>query len=197
MKEILIKKILENKLQADNRGNYYGDRYKDHLSFEAGLWQMPEELADLMVFLSDKNIKTFLNIGTFNGLTFNLLSDFLYSLGCEKCITLDPYNFNPPIDSRFEYLSLTSDDFKDQVFDLVFIDGDHAYNGVKKDYENVGRLSKYCVFHDIDDDFVRHGAGNDGGVPRFWEEIKNERKFIEFIDENKAMKVMGIGVIYG
>jgi hypothetical protein len=197
MKETLIKKILEKKLQADDRGNYYGEKYKDHLSFEGGLWQMPEELADLMVFLSDKKIESFLNIGTFNGLTFNLLSDFLYSFGCKKCITIDPHNYNPPIDERFEYLTLTSDNFKDQVFDLVFIDGDHSYNGVKKDYENVGRLAKYCIFHDIDDDFVRYGINNDGGVPRFWEEIKNEKKYMEFIDNSKPIKVMGIGIVYG
>lgn len=196
MKEILIQKILENKLHTDYRGNYYGEKYKDFLSFESGLWQMPEELAELMIFLSDKQIKSFLNIGTYNGLTFNLLADFLFNLGCETATTLDPFNHHPVIDNRFEYSNSTSDSYKDRAFDLVFIDGDHSYNEVKKDYDNVGKYSKFCVFHDIDDDFVRYESSNEGGVPRFWEEIKIDRKYQEFVEQDKPIKVMGIGVIY-
>ena len=74
MRQQIIDTILEHKLFIDSRGNFYGEKYKDHLSNNLGLWQIPEELADLLVFLSDKEIKNFLNIGTFNGLTFNLIS---------------------------------------------------------------------------------------------------------------------------
>lgn len=192
----LVKKILENKLFVDNRGNLYGPTYKDHLSTNSGLWQMPEELAGLLNFLKDRDIKTFLNIGTFNGYTFNFMSDLLYSWNKTECITIDPINFNPATDDRFTYLQAVSDDFRGRQFDLVFIDGDHSYSAVKKDYENVGIFAKYCAFHDIHDMFVAGDPQNDGGVPKFWNEIKNTRQSIEFIDSNKAINVMGIGLLY-
>jgi hypothetical protein len=195
LKEKVLQTILQNKLFIDDRGNMYGEQYKDHVSRDGGLWQMPEEFADLIVFLLDKNIKSFLNIGTFNGSSFNVLSNFLHSINKTTCITVDPIDHNPVRDEKFVYLPETSDAFKGQQFDLVFIDGMHSYEGVKLDYENVGQYAKYCIFHDIEDAFILNTEGYNGGVPRFWDEIKNTRKSIEFIDKNKKLKIMGIGVL--
>ena len=196
LKSKILETILFQKLFIDNRGNMYGDKYENYLSTNSGLWQLPEEFADLMVFLSDKNIKTFLNIGTFNGYSFNVLANFLHSINSTQCITIDPIDHNPIKDEKFEYLSDTSDSFVNQQFDLVFIDGLHSYDGVKTDYENVGKFAKYCIFHDIEDSFILNQPGYNGGVPVFWEEVKKSKKYIEFIDVNKPVKIMGIGVLY-
>lgn len=191
----LINKILDNKLFCDDRGNLYCDDYSNYLSKETGLWQFPDELADLLIYLKDKNIKNFLNIGTFNAITFNFISDYLNTINKTECITIDPINHEKVINNNYIYLSTISETFVGQKYDLVFIDGDHSYVNVKKDYENVGKYSKYCVFHDINDDYIRNSSSCDGGVPRFWDEIKIDKNFIVFDSPKKTHKVMGIGLL--
>lgn len=195
-KEELLNKILQEKLYCDWRGNIYHPDYAHALSTSTGMWQFPDELAELLVFLQDKNIKTFLNIGTYNGITFNLISDILNKFTDTTCISIDSMNHNPIKNNKYIYQDTTSVDFKNKRFDLVFIDGDHSYQSVKNDYLNVGQYAKYCVFHDIDDNFIRNDDSLDGGVPRFWEEVKETNKYIEFNSSKKIIKIMGIGLLY-
>ena len=82
-------------------------------------------------------------------------------------------------------------------FDLIFIDGDHSYNGVKRDYEISKNSGKIFVFHDILSDAVPD-------VVRFWNELKNNEKdtynFFEFIEQYEDVwndthqTFLGIGV---
>ena len=79
--------------------------------------------------------------------------------------------------------------------DLLFIDGDHSYEGVKKDFETYSALvakGGTIAFHDI----VEGAEGSVGGVPKFWSEIKQTRRFTEFVkDWNQGG--WGIGVLPG
>jgi hypothetical protein len=190
----IIDEILKNKLFMDGRGNIYHPDYESHLS-PNGCWQLPDELADLIMFLKDKDINTFLNIGTFNGTTFNIISDFLNKNKTVDCTTVDPVDCKPIKKEKYKYLTDTSNGFAGKIFDLVIIDGCHAYSSVKLDYENVGKYAKICVFHDIDDDFVRRTPSLNGGVPKFWNEIKQGKNYIEIISPKKINKIMGFGVI--
>lgn len=190
-KEQLLNKIFEAKL-FDCGGKVYATEYDHALSKNSGVWQQPEELANLLLFLQEKEIKNFLDIGTFNGITFNLISDVLNTFRNVNCITVDPFDHNKVKNEKYTYQQTTSDYYKNQVFDLVFIDGDHSYECSKNDYLNVGQYAKYCVFHDINDIFVR---SNNGGVCRLWEEIKTTKKHIEFNCSKKPVQVMGIGVL--
>lgn len=77
--------------------------------------------------------------------------------------------------------------------DFLFIDGDHKYEGVKRDFEMYSPLvSKggMVAFHDI----VPGPAIHVGGVPRFWDEIKAGRAHKEFI-RDVSQGGFGIGVL--
>lgn len=189
----LIDRICSEKLYVDDRGNLYGKEYEAYLSNNTGVWQHPLELAHLLVWLSDKQIKSFLNIGTFNGLTFNIISSYLRELVPDvDCLSIDYYTFHNPVKLEgLRYEIMTSDDLIGHKYDLVFIDGDHTYEWANKDFINVGQYSRYCVFHDINDKYVK--SMDCGGCTRYYNEIKALYSHHEFI--YNAQEVMGIGLL--
>jgi cephalosporin hydroxylase len=77
--------------------------------------------------------------------------------------------------------------------DLLFIDGDHTYDGVKRDFEMYSPLVKkggIVAFHDI---VQVQDAGVE--VARFWKEIKSSHRHREII-EDRGQGWGGIGVLY-
>lgn len=77
--------------------------------------------------------------------------------------------------------------------DLLFIDGDHSYSGVKQDFETYGPLVRpggLIALHDI----LPAPPEICGGVPDFWWEVAG-RYHGEQIVEDPAQGKMGIGVI--
>ena len=86
--------------------------------------------------------------------------------------------------------------------DLLFIDGDHSYEGVKSDFANYSTLVRpggLIVLHDIVPDHgTRHGkatASYTGGVPVFWQELKTKHKTSEFV-EDPEQDGYGIGIVH-
>lgn len=88
------------------------------------------------------------------------------------------------------------------ALDILFIDGDHRYQGVRADfleYRSLVRPGGLIAFHDI----VPHrerpyelGAGGpwSGDVPRLWREMRDHFSHWELIDD-PAQDGCGIGVI--
>lgn len=82
----------------------------------------------------------------------------------------------------------------DGKIDFLFIDGDHTYQGVKKDFEMYSQLVKsngIIAFHDI----VEHPPETGCEVARFWTEVKDSYKHVEIV-KDWSQKWAGIGVIY-
>lgn len=80
-----------------------------------------------------------------------------------------------------------------EKLDLLFIDADHGYAGVKSDFEMYGPLVRpggIIGFHDI-----ANPPDHTFGVQKFWNEIKGQYDFREIID-NPNQKGYGIGILY-
>lgn len=78
--------------------------------------------------------------------------------------------------------------------DLLFIDGDHSYDGVKHDFEQYSQLvspSGIIAFHDI----VKHGEGSGCDVDEYYNELKLRFPSLDIV-ENYEQQWAGIGLIF-
>lgn len=74
-------------------------------------------------------------------------------------------------------------------YDLLFIDGDHTYEGVKQDFEFYTPLVKpggLILMHDI--------CNRNTGVPKFWEEIKLQKIGLNYGRAGQGV-IPGMGII--
>ncbi|MEM5875171.1 MAG: class I SAM-dependent methyltransferase [Candidatus Aenigmatarchaeota archaeon] len=180
--------------------------------------QIREEIEKLLNILSKKKPKTILEIGTANGGTLFLWCRIAHKTGKIISIDLPGGKFGGgypkwkfPLYKSFatgkQKVYLIRDDshnkqsFKKIIrilngekLDFLFIDGDHTYEGVRKDFEMYSPLVKkggIIAFHDIvpgPEEYV-------GGVPKFWKEIKKKYKHKEIV-KNWKQRYCGIGIIY-
>ena len=89
-----------------------------------------------------------------------------------------------------------------ELLDVLFIDGDHSYDGVKADYEMYAPLVRpggLIAFHDVHPDFkTRYGTVTEadvGEVPRFWNELRAQGYVVHECIEHDSQDGMGIGFL--
>ena len=171
------------------------------------LMQSPWELTDFIFALkryeidTGHKLKRFLEVGFSSGFNNTVLSKFFQF---DHIVGVDTFSSSINGDSlvgniRFKNLTLVCGDSTSQrtlevvsklgLYDLIFIDADHTYKGVKKDFENYSVLfagGGVMGFHDIECP----------GVNRFWLELKASKKYEmrEFIYKGYTQQY-GIGML--
>jgi len=170
---------------------------------KCGLWQTPIQLSKFVVELRDKNIKTYLDIGTLTGWTITFVAAYLSRFGLEY---VDAYDIYPECNLDVQHvwkkynlpINYIVAPYKKQLglikseYDFIFIDGNHEYNYVRADYDRFKNMTTMLGFHDINDYWCT-------GVVKVWNEVKNENKsnsiIYEYIDHPNNFRLMGIGCI--
>ena len=78
-------------------------------------------------------------------------------------------------------------------FDAVFIDADHTYAAVLRDWLDYGSLGKIVAFHDIDGFGEQTKAGEPVQVPELWSDLERRFRSQKIVGKVRGM---GIGVLY-
>jgi hypothetical protein len=190
--------------------NFEWGGYRLYDGTHTHLHQNPEELTNLIFYLLDyqkkikKKLKKLFLIGYLDGFTDAILNKFFQF---DEIVAVDTFQESGSgllFRANLKYKNLTiicGDSTSDRVvknftkfapFDLAFIDGNHAYDFVKKDFENTKNLMSdkgLICFHDI-------MAPSAPDVGRFYNKLKKDKKYLfkDFYCDWTPMKT-GIGVL--
>ncbi len=181
--------------------------------------QVKEEIKELLSMVKKCNVKSMIEIGTYNGGT---LFFFTHTVSKDALIISIDYpdvrfgggygNWRTSLYKSFklpmQQLYLVNADSHERrtvdkvnailngfKVDFIFIDGDHSYEGVKKDFEMYSPLLEnngMVAFHDI----VVHPEETGCEVSKFWNEVKmkSEYRSKEIIYNSKQTNC-GIGIL--
>jgi protein-L-isoaspartate O-methyltransferase len=181
---------------------HYGEDYAFCNQEERGFYQIPRQFADFLVFLSEAQPRFVLEVGTWTGWTGAMLAAYVRRFApLPRVVTIDPHShvseeMEKELYSRTGLIVQkgTSGD-NEEDWDLVFIDGDHSYDAVLRDWNNLKDHSRMVAFHDANDSTCP-------GVMRLWQEVKTNNiveargwDTREFFHHSYNQKSMGIGVV--
>ena len=189
-----------------------------YLTFSIKMAQVKSEITKLLELLKDFNPKLILEIGTAGGGTLYLFTRIIDPEATIISVDLPGGSFGGgysewkiPLYQSFtknrqrikllradshnpKTIKLVKTILADKKVDFLFIDGDHTYEGVKRDFDMYSKLVKkggIIAFHDI----VKVPLTSRCRVYKFWDEIKHDYEYIEII-EDKKQEWAGIGVLY-
>jgi predicted O-methyltransferase YrrM len=157
--------------------------------------QIPEELADFILALKKHHAEVapfhrMLEIGFAGGITNTILNKFF---GFDEIVAVESFGGQSygsilSANLRFKNLTLICGDSTSQraartaealgPFELIFVDGDHSYEGVSRDiatYAPMLAKNGVLALHDV--------ATESTGVPRAWNDLKKSGQWLtrEFV----------------
>lgn len=197
-------RFLDEQVGVSGTG-YFNAKFSGNLEVQ----QIPLEYVGLLNFFRSNNIKRYLELGVGNGGSFFINSIFLQkSVETIHCVdSLEYTNFGQTFDKinkkveklkeffpdkNINFFNMTTDKFFEtnkEEYDCIFIDADHSYSGVIKDYENslnYVRKGGWLIFHDID--------STSTGVCQAWNELKNKQTVVDTFS-HPYIKTCGIGIM--
>ena len=172
------------------------------------IWQYPSQFSKYLALLVRQNVSSYLEVGCRWGGTFVLTNEVLKRFRpMTRSVAVDvidsPVQDYCALNEEAEFLraSSSSEQFREFIggahFDVIFIDGDHSYEGVRGDYQRCREHGSIFVFHDISSSVC-------SDVERFWNQLKVDERdqydFYEFVDQYEEVwqdlhhKFLGIGV---
>ena len=188
-------------------------QYPAHLHRYCGIgidsWQYPNQFSKYLCYLSRCEIQNYVEIGCHKGGTFIITCEYLARFNeMESCLAVDNWPRSTmhdyaKLNTNVTYLTDSSHDesfvssIKSKKWDLILIDGDHSYSGVKRDYEAVCSNAKMMAFHDIKNIFCP-------GTQQIWQDLQKQypqEKLQEWTDQYDDVllrirgSVMGIGLV--
>lgn len=182
------------------------------------------ELDCLIGLMRPLEPKSYLEVGARNGVSLNRIGHCMLPTG-SKIVVIDmpegPWGAGEDRSSLMKICKelgeihdvklFLADSHQDHIveqvrehgpFDLGYIDGDHTYDGVKKDWENYGPMCNTVAFDDIFSKDITYtdkdGESMDSGVPQLWRSIINNRNTVEIgaKENHERNPEQGIGVIF-
>lgn len=166
--------------------------------------QRISEFKEVLELIEERGVKTILEIGAYEGGTtaaFLEMGCKVVSIDLEHKSNLDHENLikiTGDTHSTITILELKNiiDTYNYATFDLLFIDGDHTADGVKKDFINYMIFVKYngiICFHDIKKSPFH--AKHKCFVDLFWNEVANEVAN-DFSDKHTVIEILNTDNIW-
>ena len=172
-----------------------------------GALQKPPEFSSFLRYLQKQSLNVIVEIGTAQGGTLGALCEMASDTALIVSIDLPGGDFGGSNDvygerdttkmasyakkgQRIEFIQADSQKLETveklkqildgRTIDLLFIDGDHSYSGVSRDYELYSSLGpRRIAFHDI----LEHHEEKRSQVHLLWNEIKETEDTKEFVNE--------------
>ncbi|MEB3317352.1 MAG: class I SAM-dependent methyltransferase [Cyanobacteriota bacterium] len=172
-------------------------------------WQYPIQYGKYLVFLSQFQIKSHLEIGVAYGGAFVFSTEYLNRFNAplsSYCIDVVPPSLlveHYAKKRKLTYITAKSSDLYNHIdpqtkFDLVFVDGDHSKEGVMRDFALIKDKADIIAFHDIVNfktlgaieawDLVKHEHQNDFDFFEFTEQ------YPDILNKQPGKSLFGIGV---
>jgi len=175
-----------------NKLDDYGE-FDDFMVSKDGIFQTPKQLSMcLMDLLKYDEINSYLEIGIYQGGTYLLISELLKKKNpncvCNALDITDVYLTQNMRNSIDGFILGDSSSIKGKEYDLVFIDGDHSFKGLIKDWENIGKYANMIMFHDINNRLCPD-------VMNFWTFMKVGNSCKEFLYQSESKQIHGIGLL--